>query len=355
MNLELRGKYWRVVFYDKNKKRRKVSTGCLKNEKDRAADEASKIIQRLNSDITDGDTKGKTLSEALLSAYPDRRPSEIRGADRIDHDARRREWLSKRHGSTLLTSIRYKTLKGWREEWLKLGNSNSTANKKMAFLGKTLKHSANELEWLSRSEVPAVPKQLPIKKARAVYFTDEQLANIFELLDMWEKMPSSCAIACKFPWKHLKKYIEFTIDAGTRLSETRQLEPEDIILSPTGRYTLHLRGEITKSGKERSIPLTNRAKGVIDYFLELGYENPFQWITSSDYLCSRWRAVRGAVGLADKYTLHVARHTFASRLVQRGVSLYEVKELLGHATIQMTEIYAHLAPHSLESCINVLE
>jgi len=49
------------------------------------------------------------------------------------------------------------------------------------------------------------------------------------------------------------------------------------------------------------------------------------------------------------------RHTCASRLVNKGVDLYVVKEYLGHSSIQVTERYAHLSPDKLAHAATILD
>jgi len=69
---------------------------------------------------------------------------------------------------------------------------------------------------------------------------------------------------------------------------------------------------------------------------------------------SAWDRMKNTLGLHD-LRFHDTRHTFASRLVQRGVPIPEVQELLGHRDIQMTMRYSHLAPQNLRSAIDKLE
>ncbi len=59
-------------------------------------------------------------------------------------------------------------------------------------------------------------------------------------------------------------------------------------------------------------------------------------------------------GLNHKLNFHSLSHTFASWLVQSGVSIYEVSKLLGHSDIKVTEIYSHLRTEDLRNSVNLL-
>lgn len=60
------------------------------------------------------------------------------------------------------------------------------------------------------------------------------------------------------------------------------------------------------------------------------------------------------VGLSETIHFHTLRHSFASMLVQRSVSLYIVKELLGHQDLATTQIYSHLKKENLSQAVNLL-
>jgi len=71
-----------------------------------------------------------------------------------------------------------------------------------------------------------------------------------------------------------------------------------------------------------------------------------------DNITKAWRAVCKAAGLSVGF--HSTRHTFASRLVAKGVPLYDVQVLLGHSSPKLTMRYAKLQPHALGDAVEKL-
>jgi integrase len=66
-----------------------------------------------------------------------------------------------------------------------------------------------------------------------------------------------------------------------------------------------------------------------------------------------WKRYLADAGI-ENFRWHDLSHTFASRLVMRGVDLYTVSKLFGHHNLEMTQRYAHLAPEHLQKAVDVL-
>ncbi|MBI5571525.1 MAG: tyrosine-type recombinase/integrase, partial [Desulfomonile tiedjei] len=113
-----------------------------------------------------------------------------------------------------------------------------------------------------------------------------------------------------------------------------------------------------KSGRERTVPLTARGRGTLQAHRHLRGDlvvcTDEGKVLRQDDVDSGLRSIcrRGNV---RPMGWHLLRHTFASRLAQRGVPLQAIKELLGHSTLTMTLRYAHLAPSNLAQAVAVLE
>ncbi len=144
--------------------------------------------------------------------------------------------------------------------------------------------------------------------------------------------------------------IEVLLDTGMRLSEALNMRYEDINFA-TGLISIW----INKGDRPRSVPMTSRVRSILS---ARSADNPIQPFSLKDHQAeTAWRWVRKEMALeGDKeFVIHSTRHTCASRMVNAGVDLYVVKEVLGHSSIQVTEKYAHLAPHKLSDAVAVLE
>jgi integrase len=113
--------------------------------------------------------------------------------------------------------------------------------------------------------------------------------------------------------------------------------------------------EVTKSGRPREVPLTAKADAMLARRQQAtgGKGRVFPAAGWDTFRGAYERAV-AAAGLTD-VTFHTLRHTAASWMVSAGRTLVEVKDLLGHAKLDMTLRYAHLAPERLREAVSVLD
>jgi integrase/recombinase XerD len=109
-----------------------------------------------------------------------------------------------------------------------------------------------------------------------------------------------------------------------------------------------------KGRRERSIPMHPKLEPILRRQPRRGryvFSNR-QGGSLESTLSGRVTQFRKRTGF--RVTCHLLRHTFASHLVQKGVSLYVVGELLGHSGPEVMKIYAHLVPKQLGHVINLL-
>jgi len=156
--------------------------------------------------------------------------------------------------------------------------------------------------------------------------------------------------------KLLKHRIVLTLiySAGLRGQEVINLKISDIDFE---RLTIHIRQ--SKYKKDRIVPLSpTMAMGLKKY---LSLEYPDIWLFNGKKLGSRYseqglswvmREALKKTTISKKVNLHSLRHSYATHLLEEGVNIVTLKELLGHSHITTTMIYLHVAqcqlikPHS---------
>ena len=213
-----------------------------------------------------------------------------------------------------------------------MGNSNATINRKLAALSKMLRFG-HERGWL-RGMPKIERKKEPKGRIRWLTYAEED-----ELVAKFRDLARN----------DMADLILVLVDTGMRVGEALALEWKDI---ENGLITIWK----TKNDEPRSVPMTSRVQDILQSRQTLGLESPFANVkqTSFNHV---WNYVRGLLGFTkdSQYVPHCLRHTCASRMVQAGVPLLTVKEVLGHKSIQVTMRYAHLAPKNLSDAIIKLE
>jgi site-specific recombinase XerD len=118
----------------------------------------------------------------------------------------------------------------------------------------------------------------------------------------------------------------------------------------------------TKNKRERVIPIHPKVKKIIQRYFQIAVntKNSFVFFRKSgiklngELISKQFKKAVRSSGLNENIHFHSLRHSFASALVQRNVSLYAVKELLGHENIKTTQIYSHLQNENLSIAVNLL-
>ena len=118
---------------------------------------------------------------------------------------------------------------------------------------------------------------------------------------------------------------------------------------------------MAKNGKPRTIPLNQIALDILvekSKVMNIKHDLVFTSSVGTKIDCDNLRRTfESVLKKADiqNFHFHDLRHTFATRMAQKGIDLYKIAKLLGHKDIRMTQRYSHHCPDSLRDGVQILE
>ncbi len=145
--------------------------------------------------------------------------------------------------------------------------------------------------------------------------------------------------------------------SGLRVSEVVKLRPGDIDVE---RGLIHIKG--AKGRKDRYTILSDTVKREIPAYIET--YKPEKWMfygrEKSKHISTRtvqkvFEIAIKKAGIEKDATVHSLRHSFATHLLENGIDLRYIQELLGHKSSKTTEIYTHVSNRDLRKIRSPLD
>ena len=211
-------------------------------------------------------------------------------------------------------------------------NKPSTVNYKVSTIRSMLK-DAVEMEKIEPPDFDTLfPASLPENNIKNRVFSREEEKQFVEYFFAIGKPKAA-------------HFFTFLIETGCRFTEGATVKARDIDIR---RRRLHI--PETKNGYPRTMPLTSTAIQAVKPFVPDHHPDASVWGYEYKEFQHIFDGGRAALGLAqDKLlTLHCTRHTFATRLTAKGVSLVQLMQWGGWKSLKAVQRYAHVDITSLE-------
>ncbi len=275
--------------------------------------------------------------------------------------------------STPLPDISHVLIDKWRTQKLKDGLQPSTINRRVTLLRGLLSRA---VEWEVIHEHPFKKlKDLKIdKRPKVRYLSDDENRRLIDVLQErdeeikqarergnqhrqergYELLPSL------LDWRYgdrMTPMVLLSLKTGMRKGEVFDLRWQDINYD-TQQVTVM--GTISKSSNTRHIPLNSTAIDTLKTWQKQApATEPNDRVFPADKGGRLDNVKKSWLGILERakissFRWHDMRHDFASQLVMKGVPLNTVRELCGHASMDTTLRYAHLAPDHKQDAVDLL-
>jgi site-specific recombinase XerD len=139
----------------------------------------------------------------------------------------------------------------------------------------------------------------------------------------------------------IRDLFVFQAASGLSYTDMAKLKPEDVQRAPNGQYYIH--DKRNKTGVYYTAVILDEGVEVLKRY---NFRLP---IISNHKVNTYLKAIRDICGIDKPIFSHVARHTYATRCLNRGIRLEVVAKLLGHSTTKITQHYAKLLQKSILS------
>jgi integrase len=157
--------------------------------------------------------------------------------------------------------------------------------------------------------------------------------------------------ACTGEREHLKAFLMLALDTGFRGGEMYRLRVKDVDFQENCIKAISYKG---KRRRERQFDMTKR---LVAEMRKLCHDKPPEALLFGFQSVKRsFATAKRLAGLADSnFRLHDARHTAATRMIKKGISLSETGKLLGHTQPSTTWRYAHVDTSTRKRAAEILE
>lgn len=222
-------------------------------------------------------------------------------------------------GDISITKLDKRVLMEHRSKRLSAGISAATINRDLYRFSGMFSALIKLDEFSGQNPLHGLPP-LAEKNPEMTFFDVDEINNLLSVLSGDERL---IALLC--------------LSTGGRWGEVSTLTPTQIVKE---RVTFLE----TKNGKKRTVPISAQLEDEVkmhasSHLFKVDYEK----------FCIKLRSVKP--DLPHGQAKHVLRHTFASHFMMNGGNIIALQQILGHANIQQTMAYAHLAPDYLQNAV----